>query len=413
MRRANGAGVRRGAGAALAIALVLAACSDDGDGDAGRDERSTEAAADRPTTTEGPTRTAASPADDLRLHQLQVVGTHNSFHVAAPPEELALLTALNPEQAAQRRYSHRPLPEQLDDQQVRQLELDVFADAQGGLYAEPALRRQAGLPPLVDTVPELAEPGTKVLHEQDVDYHSVCPTLVACLTGLEAWSSANPDHVPVAVHLQLKDGPLIFPVPDQAVPEPWTAQALDGLDAEIRSVFDPDRLITPDDVRGDRSTLEEAVLDEAWPTLGESRGKVLFLLLNGEPYRARYREGHPNLEGRVLFTNAEPGQPDASFVGVDDPTEDPDRIAELVAAGYLVRTRADEPDAEARTGGTARRDAAVASGAHWISTDHPAPDGARELYGTDYVVALPGGVAARCNPVSAPDACDDAAVEPG
>ncbi len=392
-------------GAALVLvvagALVVGACTGSSSNEA------------TPTTNPArSTTTAAAADDDLRLNQIQVIGTHNSFHVAAPDEEHELLAALDEQQAKERTYTHRPLAEQFADQRIRQIELDVFADSKGGLYADPALRRQAGLGAYLDEAPEMAEPGTKVLHEQDVDYHSVCPTLVACLTELKGWSDANPDHVPVAVHIQFKDGPLIFAVPDQAVPEKWTTEAMDGLDAEIASVFPWDRIITPDDVRGSRTTLEEAVLAGEWPTLGESRGKVLFLMVNAEPYRSIYLSGHEGLAGRILFTNAEPGQPDASYVGVDDPVADGARIAELVRKGYLVRTRADEPDGEGRTGDTTRLEAALVSGAHWISTDHPGPDGAQEQYGTDYVAQLPGFRAARCNPLTAPDDCHDAAVEP-
>ena len=46
--------------------------------------------------------TIQRPNDDLRLNQMQVIGSHNSFHVAAPPEEYALLEALNPAQAVER-----------------------------------------------------------------------------------------------------------------------------------------------------------------------------------------------------------------------------------------------------------------------------------------------------------------------
>lgn len=356
--------------------------------------------------------TTQRPNDDLRLNQMQVIGSHNSFHVAAPPEEYALLEALNPAQAVERTYSHPSITTQLTDEKIRQIELDVFADSTGGLYAAPSLRRQAGLADLLDEEPEMAEPGTKVLHEQDVDYHSICPTLIACLTELKTWSDANPSHVPVAINIQFKDGPLIFNVPDQAKPEKWTASAMKAMDEEITSVFSTDEIITPDDVRGKASTLSEAVLNNGWPTLGESRGKVLFLMVNGEPYRSSYLKAHPGLKGGILFTNADPGQPDSSFVGVDDPVADSGLIKDLVGKGYLVRTRADVPNVEGRTGDTTRRDAALASGAQWISTDYPGPDGAKRQYGTDYIVRLPGFRAARCNPVTAPDDCDDATVEP-
>ena len=53
-----------------------------------------------------------------------------------------------------------------------------------------------------------------------------------------------------------------------------------------------------------------AIAADGWPTLGEARGKVMFAMVNGEPYRSLYLEGHEGLAGRLIFTNAEPGQPD-------------------------------------------------------------------------------------------------------
>lgn len=384
-------------GAALVIGSSLAACSGSSGGGSDGGGGS--------TTTTAP-KVAAD--DSLKLNQIQVIGTHNSFHEAAPPDEYEQLAELDATQAAQRTYTHPALTVQLDEQQIRQIELDVFADAEGGRYATPALRD----PDAKAMDPAMLEPGTKVLHEQDVDYHSVCPTLVACLTEVKTWSDANPGHVPVAINIQFKDGPLIFAVPDQAVPEKWTTEAMDGLDEEIRSVFGPDDLITPDDVRGDAATLEEAVLGDGWPTLGESRGKVMFLMINPEPYRSIYLQGHEGLQGRILFTNAEPGQPDSSYVGLDDPLADGAKIADLVGRGYLVRTRADANGVEAEAGDTERLKAALVSGAQWVSTDYPGPDGASKEFDSRYVAQLPGFLAARCNPLTAPDTCDDAAVEP-
>ena len=48
------------------------------------------------------------------------------------------------------------------------------------------------------------------------------------------------------------------------------------------------------------------------------------------------------------------------------------------------------------------REAALASGAQYVSTDYVWPD---ERFGTGYVVDLPGDDAARCNPVNAPRRC--------
>lgn len=349
----------------------------------------------------------STPDDSLRLNEIQVIGTHNSFHVEPPADELQLLSDMDPEAAEERSYGHPPLGDQLDEQRIRQIELDIFADSQGGLFANPVMAGPDATPD-----PAMLEPGTKVLHEQDVDYHSNCLTLVACLEEVKAWSDANPDHVPIAINLQFKDGPLIFPVADQAVPEKWTTLAMDGLDDEIRSVFDEDQIITPDDVRSAYTSLEQAVQEEGWPTLKESRGKVMFLMVNPEPYRSLYLEGHDLLKGRVMFTNSEPGEDDAAFIGRDDPVADGDEIRDLVEQGYLVRTRADADGVEPEAGDTDRLEAALASGAQFISTDYPGPDGAQEKLGTDYVAQLPGFLPARCNPVTAPEGCVDERVEP-
>ena len=58
----------------------------------------------------------------------------------------------------------------------------------------------------------------------------------------------------------------------------FTSAIFDALDAEIRSVFRPGEMITPDDVRGDAPTLNAAIRTKGWPTLGQARGKVVFLL---------------------------------------------------------------------------------------------------------------------------------------
>ncbi len=250
----------------------------------------------------------------------------------------------------------------------------------------------------------MAQPGLKVLHAQDVDYHSNCLTFVARLTTVKEWSDANPAHVPIAILVELKDDTIDIGSFTFVHPEPFDVASMDRLDAEIRSVFGPGEMITPDDVRGTRPTLEAAVLQDGWPTLGESRGKVMFLMDNGGSYRTRYLTGHPSLQGRVLFTNSNPGNADAAFVERNDAKGARAQIQDLVRAGYMVRTRADSPGAEVATGDTSTLEAALASGAQWVSTDYPVP-GYSSYFGTDYVAKLPEDVVARCNPMNAIDGC--------
>jgi Phosphoinositide phospholipase C, Ca2+-dependent len=235
---------------------------------------------------------------------------------------------------------------------------------------------------------------------------------VQCLEHVKAWSDARPRHLPIAILVELKDDPIIDPLQLGFVqPHPIGVAELDALDAEIRSVFPDDRVITPDDVRGTRPTLEEAVLGDGWPTLGAARGQVMFLMDNGGRFRTDYLAGHPSLAGRMLFTNSNPGLPDAAFVKRNDPRGPATaEIQDLVRRGYLVRTRADADTLQARTGDTTQRDAALLSGAHFVSTDYPVP-GRSAPFGTDYVAQMPDGDPARCNPMNTGTHCRSAALE--
>lgn len=337
----------------------------------------------------------ACASDALRLNQLQFLGTHNSYH-RAPRSPLVRMI---PEARRAWSYEHAPLAVQLEELGVRQFELDLWVDTEGGRFARPAARGgDEG-----EAIDQLEAPGIKVLHVPDVDFETTCGTLRGCLEEIAGWSRAHPRHLPVMVLLELKagrhSGPLGLTTTE---PEPWDASALDAMDAEIRSVFEERELITPDQVRGEHATLEEAVLSAAWPRLDAARGRVMFCMDNAGALRALYRRERPSLEGRVLFTNAEPGSADAAFVKCNDPLGQGERIRELVRAGYVVRTRADAGGEEARANDGRRRAEALASGAHWVSTDYPRPD--PQLDG-GYAVRIPGGGVARGNPLSAPQNC--------
>ncbi len=92
----------------------------------------------------------------------------------------------------------------------------------------------------------------------------------------------------------------------------------------------------------------------------------------------------------------------------NDPLANPGDIETLVKQGYMVRTRADADTVQARSGDTTQRDAALSSGAQFISTDYPVPNPDF----SDYQVRLPGDGIARCNPVS-PGNCDPEFLEEG
>jgi Phosphoinositide phospholipase C, Ca2+-dependent len=343
-----------------------------------------------------------SSRDAVKLNEIQVIGTHNSYHAGLPPSEAKLFLDRNPQVFQALEYRHRPLDQQLTSG-VRQIELDIFADSEGARYAHPKgpdAVTAANLPkdPEFDPVGLMSKPGFKVMHLQDFDYRSTCQPLIACLKIVRAWSHSNPKHVPIFILLETKQSDL--PTQYHAIsPEKFTSATFDALDAEIRSVFAQNEMITPDQVRGRHATLEEAVLHHDWPTLKSARGKVIFLM-DQRPVGPVYLEGHPSLTNRLIFTNAEPGQPDCAFTEENDGTQEV--IAALVRKGYLVRTRTDADTKQARTNDTTRREIALASGAQLLSTDYPASEPSQW---TGYSVSLPGGAVARCNPVEAPPSC--------
>jgi Phosphoinositide phospholipase C, Ca2+-dependent len=345
---------------------------------------------------------ASDPDASVRMNQIQVIGTHNSYHAGLLPGIGRLLQQNDPEGFRSLEYKHADLATQLDHG-IRQIELDIFSDAAGGRFAHPsgpALAAQAGLPPDPNPYPGglMLRPGFKVMHVQDIDYASNCQPFVVCLEIVQSWSRSHPLHVPIFILVETKQD-----VPDAKIswtqPEPYTPATFNALDAEIRSVFSSQEIITPDLVRGKYRTLEQAVLAGNWPTLAQARGKVIFLL-DQQSNGPVYLRGHPGLRSRVLFTNATPGRPDAAFVEANDASQA--EIEALVRKGYLVRTRSDADTIEGRSNDTRRRDEVLASGAQMVSTDYPGFEPARW---TGYSVALPDGLPVRCNPIVAQPSC--------
>tara|TARA_R110002072_G_scaffold136124_2_gene278174 strand:+ start:147027 stop:149843 length:2817 start_codon:yes stop_codon:yes gene_type:complete len=345
-----------------------------------------------------------SPDDCLRLNQVQVLGSHNSYKRWPAQELIDLLDEYRPGWARDISYEHRPLREQLALLGLRQFELDVFADPDGGLHATPAGGMLINDPEIEAGRAVMSQPGFKVLHSQDVDYRTTCLTLRACLTEVRDWSLANPTHLPVMIMLELKDGarqnwgPLEY-----TVPASFTEELVVDVDSDIWAVFDRNHVLTPDDVRGESATLEAAILTQGWPTLAQSRGKILFAMDNTGRHRDLYLQQSPNLENRAMFVSMNPGHPVAAFIKMNNAIDDHEQIRANVARGYLVRTRSDVPSHEARTGDTTRRELGFQSGAQYISTDYAEPS----PFGSGYQAQLPDGPGnARCNPVSAPTNCN-------
>jgi hypothetical protein len=308
----------------------------------------------------GPDEEATPPVypldDTLRLNHLQAKGTHNSYHMW-PPEGVFLQDFA---------YEMPPLPDQLELSGIRQFELDIHYDPADGL---------------------------QVYHAPVIDANTTCLTLGECLSQIFDWSQANPGHHAVFVFIEPKDDVDPIKLTDK----------YDLMDETILSAWPRERLLAPDDVRGSAATLKAAILDTGWPTLGQTRDKLAVVMLDTGIHRTNYLAEHPNLEGRIMFVLSSGEEDFSSVIKIDDPESGSAEIQKRVQQGFIVRTRSDEMPQVAQF---ARMKTALDSGAHFLSTNYPAP-----VPDFEFVLDLPGGTPSRCNPLTAPPECTSPDIE--
>jgi len=302
----------------------------------------------------------AYPYDDiLSLEHLQARGTHNSYHL-----EPALPLH------GSHRYSHVTLDRQLDEQGVRAFEIDVHRD----LFGEDL----------------------SVYHISVIDQETTCSAFVDCLNVIKTWSDSHRDHVPIAVWLEPKDdaGGGRF-------------SNLEQFDNDIRAVFDSSQLITPDDVKGTFASVKEALRQSGWPKLAQTRGKIIFMLLEAGDLRDEYMRNAGDLTGRVMFPRADPhefGESWAAVAKLNDPRSTSD-IMQARAEHVLVASNlclADASDQECLE----RREAGFMNGVQMLMDDFPAPVSSRP-----YWLEISDGQPVRCNPQTAPAVCESSFLE--
>ncbi len=343
---------------------------------------------------------------NLRLNEIQTVGTAESYKLRPSPAMLKLVGRGSDDDVLALDYGEPPIADQLNAG-ARSLTFDVAYDPKGGLYKLPAGANMAG--DLVDDsyIAAMTPPGFKVIHIIDIDFNTLCATLKDCLASVATWSRAHPQHVPIVIALKTNDERT--PMPGATRPARFDAAAFDALDAEIRSVFKPEELITPDMVQGSAATLRQGLKANGWPRLGTVRGKVLFLLDDTPAKVALYRGTRTSLEGRAMFVATDVNSPIAAFVTVENPATDSAAVTAAVKDGLMVRTFADADTKEARAGSSLRADWAFAAGAQVIATDFVIPD---PRIGK-YEVHVPNRRYTQCNVQLNPERCMGFGVETG
>jgi len=306
----------------------------------------------------GPPKPHYYPNDEvLRYNHIQAKGTHNSYHIKNPSSTIP-----------EHQYSHKPFDVQLTNG-VRQLEMDLH-------YIEGK--------------------GLMVYHIPVIDEETTCPYFKDCLATIKRWSDWHPDHQALLLFLEMKDDVDQIKL-ETKIPE---------IEAEILSIFPRERIVTPDEVRGDYDTLAEAITTTGWPTLAKTRGRVIFNVDEKGSFRDKYLEKYPELAGALLFIDSSPSDSFAGIMPMNDPINDGAAITSAVKAGFIVRTMAANCCDEVEENYKITWDTALEVGAHYISTDFPDP-----IDGMDYCEIIPDGAPSRCNPLTAPAFCTPKDIE--
>ena len=299
------------------------------------------------------------PLEEIRLNDLRMKGTHNSYHVKTPG-----VSTLDPEN----NYTHTDLDVQADRLGVRQFELDVHY------------------------IPGM---GLRVYHTP-LDPSTNCLGFAGCMNILLNWSIENSHHAPLWIFVEPKNLPTVVAELD----------ILEMIQAEISAIWPANMTITPTEVQGDAPDLRTAITTEGWPALEESRGKTLFVLLDKTEIRDLYVERNPTLENQTMFAIVDENHSLASVISFVNPETHGDRLRDASDLGFMVRTRPDEATLEAREKNYTRFELALETGANFITTDFPGSD-----LESGFAIWLSQGPV-MCNPRTAPDHCHPRDIEP-
>ncbi len=304
-----------------------------------------------------PTIGAGYPLDDtLRLSEIQMKGSHNSYHLRIDNGE------------EEWNYDAPPLPEQFGRDGVRAVELDVhYMDGRFGVFQLSGWEDR-----------------------------STCPWLEDCLAQLRTWSDAHPGHAPIIVYFETKE----------ATGTEEFYEHVESFEQALIAAWPREKAYTPDDLMGgDFDDVVSAMKEKGWPRLGEVRGKVIMVLHDFGGARHRYTKFN-GLHGRRMFVSATSmDNSHAGFLALDYPVGNLETIGEYLAQGYMVRTRSDELPGHGGDNWVQLK-AALESGAQVVLTDYPEND-----YIPGYSVEMPGGTPIRCNPITAPEICTAASIE--
>ncbi len=324
----------------------------------------------------------AQYADSIRLNDIRILASHNSYKKKPDPKVLRFLSRFKKRlgedlDPIQLDYGHEKLIVQLDSFNIRGFEFDLAYDPIGGAYAKrrinffiPGLKQKS-------KEPKLYRPGIKLLHIADIDYETNYFTFIDALAELKQWSVEHPNHVPIFVNLEIKRASpgdyskFLNRIGFQNAPVTDT-NIFKVIENEVLSVFSEDSMIfKPKDLKDQYTAIQNRLENEGWPSLNDCLGKIIFII-DGD-IDGYYAKLLNNNEDCLMFIYSEPNDESSAFVIRNEPKGNEEEIKNL-SENYIVRTRTDAGTIEARNLDYSKCDAAIESQAQIVSTDYYQPD---------------------------------------
>ena len=320
-------------------------------------------------------------SQDIPINKVRILASHNSYKLAPDRHQMRFLNrikrfmppGLDPSEMD---YGHEPIPIQLDSFLIRGLELDVYSDPVGGAFYKRRLPFFAWGIQQRSKIELLKEPGIKVLHIKDVDYHSSVNTWNDALFQLKEWSLLHPEHSVVYVNVEIKsDSP--------GSSSKWLrrmgfkpAPAFDQLALqELRKSAEQilgSQIFTPVMMKDQWGSIQDRIQKIGWPSIAETKGKFIFIL---EGLTADLQELVLNAnQGEMFFYYGNEQDQRVGFVLKNNCVGRELEIKKCVEKGLMVRTRADAGTRESRMNDLTTFHAALKSNAQIISTDYYRPD---------------------------------------
>lgn len=304
------------------------------------------------------------PNQNLKINQIQVLATHNSYKKKMPSIYYSLGNLSTKfRDLIETNYAHNTLTHQLNNG-IRGLELDIrYQFNKFQIYHAPIFDNRTHNPLFKETLEELL-----------------------------LWSQRNPNHFMVNIIIELKDDPLFLNPSNKKI----DAEILEQLDRTINYTLGSNKLITPDTLKNGYDDLQSMVSNNAWLPAHRTKGKFMFLLHYHNEYTDKYIALDSSLSTQTMVPLIE-----SQYIDDYKPysaillhnTPEVEVIQQLVTNNYMVRTRMDINSIYNEQ----RKKDALSSGAQIITTDL---EKGRLLPKGDYNAYLEEEYTIRANPLN-------------